>query len=82
MIHEIFWLKYFKEMFNQLVLTNIKAWDIIKDWNFSGFISEPLRCIESVTNEARWLFSSHFWPLLKQIVFFEATGPLAKIGFR
>jgi len=24
-----------------------------------------------------WLFSSHFWPLLKQVVFFEATETLA-----
>ena len=32
------------------------------------------------TNEARWLFSSHFWPLLKQASFLEATGAVVKIG--
>ena len=27
-----------------------------------------------------WLFLSHFWPLLKQVVFFEAAGPVENIG--
>jgi hypothetical protein len=29
---------------------------------------------------ARWLFSSQFWPLLKQALFFEAAKAVAKIG--
>ena len=29
-------------------------------------------------DEARWLFLSHFWPLLKQVSFFEASGAVVK----
>ena len=31
-------------------------------------------------NEERLLFLSHFWPLLKPVVFFDAVGTVAKIG--
>ena len=30
-------------------------------------------------NNARWSFLSHFWPLLKRVVFLEAAGAVAKI---
>ena len=29
---------------------------------------------------AIWLFSGHFWPLLKQVVLFEAAGAVAIVG--
>ena len=34
------------------------------------------------TYDARWLFSSQFWLLLKPASFFQADGPVAKIGLR
>ena len=32
------------------------------------------------TNEARWLFLSHFWPLLKRASYYEVARKVAKIG--
>ena len=38
-------------------------------------------CLEFRLNKARWLFLSHFWPLLEWVVFFRGNwGIIAKIG--
>ena len=31
-------------------------------------------------SKARWIFCSHFYHLMKQVVIFEAAGAVSKIG--
>ena len=47
-------------------------------------VSSSYRVLQSVTriktNKRGDYLLSHFWPLLKQMSFFEAAGAVAKIG--
>ena len=53
-------------------------------FKFKFKFSLKLTFLKSVSqiliNEARWLYLSWFWPLLKRESFFEAAGAVAKIG--
>ena len=37
------------------------------------------KCVTELVRLTRWLFLSHFWPLLKQTSFFEAAGAIEKM---
>ena len=49
---------------------------------FSFFVVKIQSVSPIQINEARWIFSSRFWPLLNQEPFFEAAGAVAKIYMR
>ena len=59
------------------------AWQVAKGMNYlAGMkVNTLLSCsTECVTIKARWLFSSHFWPLSNRASFFEAAGAVATIN--
>ena len=56
-------------------------WAIHTGFGIKNLVQKMLPCFtnnrmsqECRINESRWLFSRHFWPLLKQATFFMAVG--------
>ena len=63
-------VNYHDESINERVLVSTKA-----------YLTTETECVRDLkTEESRWLFSSHFKTLLKQLVFLEAAKGEAKIG--
>ena len=62
-------------------LTSENIGDEIKSWSEENHRVKNIQNVSQIKiNEARWLFLSQFWPLLKHASLIEAAGAVVKIS--
>ena len=64
-----------------LSVNDLVDWTRFPFWSLKfAFLTECVKdCDRTLVNKVRLLFLRHFWPFLKQAVFFEVAGAVVKI---